>query len=295
MTHDRDKEPSDSAVRAVIVEIHQDLLRFLTRRLGNADEAADVLHDFYVKVLTRFGDVRETEKLRAWMRRVLETTLIDHYRAQGKKRQSESDYRIEESVRLDGEGRDDLDFIVCMCLYKLLPTLKADYADVLWRADLIGESRESIAAGLGITESNLRVRLHRARQALRQRLKRPAGPARFMAISTATALMAASFVPKSWKIRPNCNERLFRPSICPTGRTLHRVGCKPPVRDLMDRRKGVDNAEHIRSPIAQSRRSAHLRARPRSHDRFADAQYPGDPAYGQFDGRQCRSARRASG
>lgn len=105
------------------------------------------------------------------MRRVLETTLIDHYRAQGKKRQSESDYRIEESVRLGGEGRDDLDFIVCMCLYKLLPTLKADYADVLWRADLIGESRESIAAGLGITESNLRVRLHRARQALRQRLE----------------------------------------------------------------------------------------------------------------------------
>ena len=171
MTHDRDGEPSDSAVHAVMVEIHQDLLRFLTRRLGNGDEAADVLHDFYVKVLTRFGDVRETEKLRAWMRRVLETTLIDHYRAQGKKRQSESDYRIEESVRLGGEGRDDLDFIVCMCLYKLLPTLKADYADVLWRADLIGESRESIAAGLGITGSNLRVRLHRARQALRQRLE----------------------------------------------------------------------------------------------------------------------------
>ena len=37
--------------------------------------------------------------------------------------------------------------------------------------DLIGESRESIVRALGITESNLRVRLHRARQALRQRLE----------------------------------------------------------------------------------------------------------------------------
>jgi RNA polymerase sigma-70 factor (ECF subfamily) len=49
--------------------------------------------------------------------------------------------------------------------------LKSEYADVLWRADLIGESRQSIAGTLGISESNFRVRLHRARQALRQRLE----------------------------------------------------------------------------------------------------------------------------
>ena len=168
---DQDSEPTGSAVRAVMVEIQQDLLRFLTRRLGSKDEAADVLHDFYVKVLTRFGDVRETEKLRAWMHRVLETTLIDYYRAQGKKRRSEANYQVLESMRVASEDKDDLDLIICICLYKLLPTVKAEYADVLWRADLIGESRESIAAALGITESNLRVRLHRARQALRQRLE----------------------------------------------------------------------------------------------------------------------------
>lgn len=171
MTDDQDSKLPGDAVHAVMVEIHQDLLRFLTRRLGNEDEAADVLHDFYVKVLTRIGDVRETEKLRAWMRRVLETTLIDYYRAQGKRRQSESEYQYLESVRLTGEGKDDLDLIDCMCLYKLLRTLKPEYADILWRADLIGESRESIVSTLGITETNLRVRLHRARQALRQRLE----------------------------------------------------------------------------------------------------------------------------
>ncbi len=171
MTHNRDSESSADAVHAVLAEIHQDMLRFLARRLDNEDEAADVLQDFYVKVLTRIGDVRETEKLRAWMRRVLETTLVDYYRAQGKKRQSETEYHYLETVHLTGEHRDDLDFIVCMCLYKLLPTLKSEYADVLWRADLIDDSRESIADALGITESNLRVRLHRARQALRQRLE----------------------------------------------------------------------------------------------------------------------------
>lgn len=171
MTDDKDSTPPSDAAHAVMVEIHQDFLRFLTRRLGNEEEAADVLHDFYVKVLTRIGDIRETEKLRAWMRRVLQTTLIDYYRAQGKRRESEKAYQYLEWVHLTGDGKDDLDLIVCVCLYKLLPTLKSEYAGVLWRADLVGESRESISAALGITEANLRVRLHRARQALRQRLE----------------------------------------------------------------------------------------------------------------------------
>ena len=88
-------------------------------RLG----AADVLHDFYVKVLARVGDVRDTEKLRAWMRRVLETTLVDYYRAQGKKRQRDAEYHYLESVLLTGEAKSDLDLFVCVCLYKLLRNL----------------------------------------------------------------------------------------------------------------------------------------------------------------------------
>lgn len=167
-----DGKSHSDAVHTVIVEAHQDLLRFLTRRLGNEDEAADVLQDFYVKVLKKIGDLRDEDKLRAWMYRVLETTLIDYYRSQGKKRQSETDYHYLQTVSPAGETRDDeIDSIVCSCLYKLLPTLKTEYADILWRADLIGESRVSIADALGISESNLRVRLHRARQALRQRLE----------------------------------------------------------------------------------------------------------------------------
>lgn len=171
MTDSNDVQPNSDAVHAVMVEIQQDLLRMLTRRLGNQEEAADVLHDFYVKVLTRMGDVKDTEKLRGWMRRVLETTLIDYYRAQGKKRRSEAEFKLLGPESEGSETRDELDLAICMCLYKLLPTLKSEYAEVLWRADLMGENREEISAKLGLSESNLRVRLHRARQALKHRLK----------------------------------------------------------------------------------------------------------------------------
>ncbi|WP_304102775.1 RNA polymerase sigma factor [Marinobacter antarcticus] len=162
--------PSNNA-HEVMADVYEDFRRFLTRRLGDKDEAADVLHDFYVKVLTRIGDVREKEKLRAWMRRVLETSLIDYYRAQSKKRQSEKKYCYLELASLDNNVEDDLNVIDCTFLYKLLPTLKPSYTEILWRAELIGEPRKTIAAAFNISESNLRVRLHRAREALRKRLE----------------------------------------------------------------------------------------------------------------------------
>lgn len=69
------------------------------------------------------------------------------------------------------EPDPDLDQAVCDCLYQLLPTLRADYAEVIWRADLLGEPRERLAVSLGTTVNNVTVRLHRARQALRKRLE----------------------------------------------------------------------------------------------------------------------------
>ena len=72
---------------------------------------------------------------------------------------------------LAGEPDKELDGAVCNCLHKLLPTLKPEYADVIWRADLLGEPRDRIAASLGVTLNNVTVRLHRGRQALKKRLE----------------------------------------------------------------------------------------------------------------------------
>ena len=60
---------------------------------------------------------------------------------------------------------------VCNCLYKLPPTLKAEYAEVPWRADILGELRDRIVASFGTTLNNVTVRIHRGRQALKKRLE----------------------------------------------------------------------------------------------------------------------------
>ena len=62
------------------------------------------------------------------------------------------------AVELDVE----LDGVVCNCLYKLLPTLNPDYAEVIWRADILGEPCD------GITLNNVTVRIHRGRQSAQE-------------------------------------------------------------------------------------------------------------------------------
>ena len=69
------------------------------------------------------------------------------------------------------EPDPEMDKAVCDCLYRILPMLRKDYSEIIWRADLLSEPRERIAASLGTTVNNVTVRLHRGRQALRKHLE----------------------------------------------------------------------------------------------------------------------------
>jgi RNA polymerase sigma-70 factor (ECF subfamily) len=58
---------------------------------------------------------------------------------------------------------------------ELVPTLRAEYAEILRRVDLDEEPLSEVARQLGITPNNASVRLHRARRSLRRQLERSCG------------------------------------------------------------------------------------------------------------------------
>lgn len=168
------RDPKDAAVRQALVESHQDLARFLQRRLGNADEAEDVLQRFILKAIERSEDLRDVKAVRGWLSRVLATTIFDHQRAAARRRKREQladPAKIAEMDETAIEPDMEIDEAICHCLYKLLPTLKPEYAQLIWRVDLLGEARKTVAQEIGVSANNLTVRLHRARQALKQRLE----------------------------------------------------------------------------------------------------------------------------
>jgi RNA polymerase sigma-70 factor (ECF subfamily) len=162
-----------AAVRRALVEVHRDLLGFLQRRLRKPEESEEVLQLFAVRVLEHASDLRDVRTVRGWLGRILATTIVDHQRRaiRGRRRELAMEPETLERTSDATASAPEVDGIVCDCLYKLLPTLRPDYADVIWRADILGEPRDRIAASLGTSWSNINVRLHRGRRALRRRLE----------------------------------------------------------------------------------------------------------------------------
>lgn len=162
-------KPNDAAVQRALVEARQEILLFLQKRMRNRDEAEEVLQRFSVRALERASQLRDVQTVRGWLGRILATTIIDFQRNSGRRRRRE--------IQIDDAGVDnlpadaELDAAICNCLYRLLPTLKPEYADIVWRADILGEPRDRLAASLGTSLNNVSVRLHRGRQALRKRLE----------------------------------------------------------------------------------------------------------------------------
>lgn len=162
---------ADAAVRRALVEGHRQILGFLRRRLGNADEAEEVLQAFMLRAVERSADLRDVRSVRGWLSRILATTIVDHQRSSGRRRKREEivDPIVLEDLSIEPD--DELEEAICNCLYKLLPTLKPEYAEVIWRVDLLEEPRDRVAASLGVSLNNVTVRLHRGRQALKKRLE----------------------------------------------------------------------------------------------------------------------------
>src|SRR5262245_19640244 len=60
-------KPMDAAVRQALIEGHRDILAFLRWRLGNREEAQEVLQRFTVRALERASDLRDVQTVRRWL------------------------------------------------------------------------------------------------------------------------------------------------------------------------------------------------------------------------------------
>ena len=153
------------------MECHREFLAFLLRRFPSRDDAEEVLQAFMARALERAPDLKEVLSVRGWLGRVLATTIVDHHRRVARRAQRETATDPSDLEEMLVEPDAEIERQVCFCLYRILPTLRPDYAEVIWRVDLLDEPRDRVAVGLGVTLGNLNVRLHRGRRALKTRLE----------------------------------------------------------------------------------------------------------------------------
>ena len=161
--------PTGQDTLKLVLGEHARFSAFLRRRLRDEALAEDVLQSAYATVLSRDAGPRDRTKVVAWFFRVLRRAAIDQMRRRETSRRHEAAARPGRTSWTpadDGALRDQ----VCACIARLLPGLRGEYADILRRVELDGDSVREAAGKLGITPGNAAVRVTRARKALAREL-----------------------------------------------------------------------------------------------------------------------------
>ncbi len=157
---------------AKLIEIRNKFLGFLRKRLRNPQDAEDVFQDFCLKVLRNHASIKSGDRLDAWLTITLKHTLSDHYRRQATRNRATEAYGLEASIL--GAETDPVSESVgepaCSCVRSAIRELKPEQAELLTRLDLREEPRDAIAAKLAVSQNTLRVRVHRARLALKENI-----------------------------------------------------------------------------------------------------------------------------
>lgn len=145
-------------------------LGFLVKRLRNRVEAEDVLQEFCVRVMSKTNQLRDADRMDAWLYAVLRSVLIDHYRKNGRMRHLNEAVAREMMTAKDCDDGAETRRNVCHCVTGLVPELRPSDAALIQRIDLEEEDRMAVASALNVAPGTLNVRLHRARAALRAKL-----------------------------------------------------------------------------------------------------------------------------
>jgi RNA polymerase sigma factor (sigma-70 family) len=145
-------------------------LAYVRRRVDDPELAEDLLQDALLRAIRAAPDLRDGERLLPWFYRVLHNATVDAYRRRGVLADRMPTVDVDSAGEVVASAAE-ADPVACACFRALLPSLKPEYADLIERVDLGSETADQAAARLGITSNNLKVRHHRARQALRHRLE----------------------------------------------------------------------------------------------------------------------------
>lgn len=182
-----DAESSARAFECLVLRHQKAMLNLAYRMVGDYDEACEVVQDAFVAAYKHLGTFRGEARFSTW----LTTITLNHARnglVRIKARRSHEAYSLDATLKTeDGERRQDPPSLAPSALEQLeeaavrqkikscLDTLPQDFREVLVLRDLQERSYQEIGAMLKVREGTVKSRLFRAREGIKDCLKRAMG------------------------------------------------------------------------------------------------------------------------
>jgi RNA polymerase sigma-70 factor (ECF subfamily) len=144
--------------------LNKRLFNFVASRTGDSAEAEDIVQEVFLRIHTHLEQVREIEKLEAWVFQVARNCLIDTYRRK-KKTESLVEFAVEDEHPEKGAAEE-----LASYLHEIVLELPEPYREALILTEYQGLSQRDLAERQGISLSGAKSRVQRARLKVKETL-----------------------------------------------------------------------------------------------------------------------------
>lgn len=164
------KAGDKAAFTRLVEATHAEMHTLAYRLTGNSEDAQDVVQEAYLRAFKGLKRFRGDAEFSSWMYRITANCANTHLSRTSRHRHDAIDEADEITDERPGPearlGSADERQVLNRALQSLSPEMRA----VVVLRDVYDLPHEAIAAELGISEGAAKVRLHRARRKLRERL-----------------------------------------------------------------------------------------------------------------------------
>ena len=176
---------SQQAMERLLMRAQEIAYRFSLLVCGHADDAEDAMQEALLKTYRHVSQIKEPDAFRTWLYRTVKNAcLISRRKRVHEPARLESLDAVVETPdgsvqRIDvpdpGRRPDEVmeNSRLRRSLHRALQTLAPEYRLIVFLREVEGLSTRDVAQVVGISEANVKTRLHRARLTLRQQLEAP--------------------------------------------------------------------------------------------------------------------------
>ncbi len=170
-------ERSETAIKETEIKYNKYLLKIANNILANFEDSNESVNDTYLKTWNSIPMNRPTE-LSTYLGRITRQTAIDIFRKRNRKKRKGSEYNlslteIEEYVCNTDTPDDEIDYkLLTELINSYLHMVPENSAILFIRRYYFLDSINEISESMHLTKSNVKTKLHRTREGLKEYLER---------------------------------------------------------------------------------------------------------------------------
>jgi RNA polymerase sigma-70 factor, ECF subfamily len=157
-------------------ELRARLHGFVGRRVGNPEDAEDVVQDVFVRMQRNIDALSSADRLYAWAFRIARNAIADYYRSPNRRDfPGEAAAKVMEELAADpigGEFSNDARAEMARCIAPMVRGLPDNYRRAIELTELEGMTQAAAAERLGLSLPGAKSRVQRGRARLKEMLLR---------------------------------------------------------------------------------------------------------------------------